>query len=228
MEPVSIILAIAALAAGYVTAEVKAKRKIDSTKSVAESAVAKAKKQAEGVLREAHDEAKEVVDEARQEGQKRRAEIASLEERLADREKSLDTKLDQTEQRAEKLRQQETELKELKEAVLDIRTKQQEKLEKVAKLTKTAAAEKLMTMTERDIREDLKGLILKLQQDAKDQAEDQAGAILVATMERMASEVTAERTITAVKLEDDDMKGRIIGKEGRNIQASNRPLVLTS
>src|SRR5207247_5033070 len=62
----------------------------------------------------------------------------------------------------------------------------------------------------------------KLQNDAKDLAEEQAGMIIVTAMERMASEVTAERTVTAVKLGDEDMKGRIIGKEGRNIQALQR------
>ena len=77
-------------------------------------------------------------------------------------------------------------------------------------------------MTERDIKGDLTGLISKLQNDAKETAEEQAQLILVTAMERMSSEVTAERTVTALKLTDDEMKGRIIGKEGRNIQALQR------
>src|SRR3990167_8340788 len=84
------------------------------------------------------------------------------------------------------------------------------------------AAEKLMAMTERDIKNDLTGLVKKLQNEAKDEAEEQAASLLITTMERMASEVTAERTVSAVKLEDEEMKGRIIGKEGRNIQALQR------
>jgi len=83
---------------------------------------------------------------------------------------------------------------------------------------KKDAADKLMKMTERDIKSDLIGLVAKLQQDAESDAEERAQTILVETMERMASEVTAERTVTAVKLPDDDMKGRIIGREGRNIR----------
>jgi ribonuclease Y len=79
-----------------------------------------------------------------------------------------------------------------------------------------------MQMTERDIRNDLTGLVSKLQSEAEDLAEEKAGTIIVTAMERMASEVTAERTVTAVKLEDEEMKGRIIGKEGRNIQALQR------
>src|SRR5690606_15269547 len=104
----------------------------------------------------------------------------------------------------------------------EIRTRQQEKLEKIAGLKKKEAAEKLMQMTERDIKNDLTGLIAKLQNDAKEDAEERAQTILVSAMERMSSEVTAERTVTAVKLTDEEMKGRIIGKEGRNIQALQR------
>jgi len=79
-----------------------------------------------------------------------------------------------------------------------------------------------MQMTERDIKQDLVGLVNKLQNDAKEDAEERAQTILLTAMERMSSEVTAERTVTAIKLTDDDMKGRIIGKEGRNIQALQR------
>src|SRR5476649_2601439 len=77
-------------------------------------------------------------------------------------------------------------------------------------------------MTERDIRNDLLGLINKLQNEARENAEEQSGMILATVMERMASEVTSERTVTAVKLDDEEMKGRSIGKESRNIQALQR------
>ena len=124
--------------------------------------------------------------------------------------------------RSEKLRQAESEVEELKNEIRQIRSRQQEKLERIAKLTKTQAAEKLLTMTENDIKADLTELVAKLQRDAMDDAEDRAQTILLTAMERMSSEVTAERTVTALKLTDDEMKGRIIGKEGRNIQAIQR------
>ena len=116
----------------------------------------------------------------------------------------------------------EDEVDNLKNEIRDIRSRQQEKLEKIAGLKKKDAADKLMQMTERDIKQDLVGLVSKLQHDAMDDAEERAQMILVTAMERMSSEVTAERTVTAVKLTDDEMKGRIIGKEGRNIQALQR------
>lgn len=135
---------------------------------------------------------------------------------------NLDKKFDDIDKRSENLRKSETEVEQLKDEIRAIRTKQQEKLEKVAKLTKEEASEKLMQMTERDIRGDLTSLVAKLQNEAREDAEEQAAVILTTAMERMSSEVTAERTVTSVKLEDEEMKGRIIGKEGRNIQALQR------
>ena len=150
------------------------------------------------------------------------SDLQKTEDRLAQREKTLDGKLDELDKRAEKLRTQEDEVDSLKNEIRDIRARQQEKLEKIAGLKKKDAAEKLMQMTERDIKNDLTNLISKLQHDAMDDAEERAQMILLTAMERMSSEVTAERTVTAVKLTDDEMKGRIIGKEGRNIQALQR------
>jgi ribonuclease Y len=188
----------------------------------AKKELAKAKKEAAETLRKAEEEAARKAEEARKDEQKRRGELKDLEKRLLDREESLDKKLDQLDKRSEGMRKAESELDDLKNEIRDIRTKQQDKLEKIAKLTKAEAAEKLMKMTERDIRNDLLGLINKIQNEAKDEAEEQAALILTTAMERMASEVTAERTVTAVRLDDEEMKGRIIGKEGRNIQALQR------
>ncbi|MGH7930829.1 MAG: Rnase Y domain-containing protein, partial [Candidatus Binatia bacterium] len=134
----------------------------------------------------------------------------------------VDQKLERLEKRTEELRKSEDEVEGLKNEIRTIRGKQQEKLEKIAKLTKQEAGEKLMAMTERDIRDDLVGLVNKMQSDAVEDAEERAQTVLLSAMERMASEVTAERTVTALKLEDEEMKGRIIGKEGRNIQALQR------
>lgn len=188
----------------------------------ADKAIADAKHKASDIVLKAKDEALKVAEEAKREEDKRRREIQKAEDRAAQRETNLDSKLEELDRRSEKLRAQEDDVESLKAEIRDIRAKQQEKLEKIAKLTKTEAAEKLLAMTERDIRDDLTGLVSKLQKDAMDDAEERAQTILVTAMERMSSDVTAERTVTAVKLEDEEMKGRIIGKEGRNIQALQR------
>ena len=184
-------------------------------KNQIERDLADAKTKASDIVLKAKDEALKIENERRKEWQK-------TENRLADREKTLDNKLEELDRRAEKLRAHEDEVDNLKNEIRDIRSRQQEKLEKIAGLKKKDAVDKLMQMTERDIKQDLVGLVSKLQHDAMDDAEERAQMILVTAMERMSSEVTAERTVTAVKLTDDEMKGRIIGKEGRNIQALQR------
>lgn len=218
----AIILGLVGLVAGFGASTVVTKRKLGSVEAAAEKELKKAKKEAEESLRKAREEAAEIADKARRDEVQRRKEIKEIELRLRDREEALDKKLDTIDKRAESLRKSEDEVEALKDEIRAIRAKQQEKLEKVAKLSKSEATEKLMQMTERDIRQDMIGLINKLQNEAKDNAEEKAALIITTAMERMASEVTAERTVTAVKLEDEDMKGRIIGKEGRNIQALQR------
>lgn len=210
-----IIAAIAGAVLGVGGTFAYQKNRNTNAKNEAEQEVAKAKTKASDIVLKAKDEAVKLEEE-------RRKEWKRTESRLADRESNLDKKLDELDKRAEKLRAQEDDVEKLKDEIRDIRSRQQEKLEKIAKLSKKDAAEKLMEMTERDIKDDLTGLIAKLQKDAVEDAEDRAQTILVSAMERMSSEVTAERTVTAIKLTDDEMKGRIIGKEGRNIQAIQR------
>jgi ribonuclease Y len=184
--------------------------------------VAKAKNEASDVVLKAKNEASRITDEARKEENERRKEWKKTEQRLADRETNLDKKLEELDQRTEKLRKQETEVDNLKDDIHKIREKQQEKLEKIASLKKAEAKEKLLAMTERDIKNDLVNLVEKEQRELTENADETAQTILVTAMERMSSEVTADRTVTALKLPDDEMKGRIIGKEGRNIQALQR------
>jgi ribonuclease Y len=192
------------------------------SKHKADQTIADAKTKASDIVLKAKDEALRLVEDTKKEDNERRKAFEKTESRLAEREVSLDKKLDELDKRGENLRAQEDEVEDLKNEIRDIRKRQQEKLEKIAGLKKKEAAEKLMEMTERDIKDDLTGLVAKLQNDARDTAEEQAQLILVSAMERMSSEVTAERTVTAIKLTDDEMKGRIIGKEGRNIQALQR------
>lgn len=210
-----IFAAIVGVIAGAGGKVVYDKQRVKNSQNTAEKVIAQAERKASDIVLKAKDEALRIEKE-------RRKELQKTENRLAARESALDQKIDQLDKRGEKLRKQEDEVEELKGEIREIRGRQQEKLEKIAGLKKKDAADKLMKMTERDIKGDLLNLVAKLQQDAEADAEERAQTIIVEAMERMASEVTAERTVTAVKLTDDDMKGRIIGKEGRNIQAMQR------
>jgi ribonucrease Y len=222
MVILSIVLAVVGLGVGFGGNVLLQRRTQGAAAADAQKEKEKAEREAEKVISKARDEAHKIADEARRDEQSRRREFKDIENRLIQREETLDRKLDELDKRAEKLRQGEDEVEKFKTEIRDIRVKQQEKLEKIAKLSKEDAAEKLLQMTERDIKNDLTGLVNKLQNEARDNAEEQAALILTTAMERMSSEVTAERTVASVKLSDDEMKGRIIGKEGRNIQSLQR------
>jgi ribonuclease Y len=209
------IIALIAALAGIGGTIVYEKQRQATGRAKAEKEIASASKKASEIILKAKDEIVEMENE-------RRKEWKRVETRLVERETTLDKKLDDLDKRAEKLRAQERDVESLKNEIRDIRTKQQDKLEKIAKLSKKEAADKLLEITERDIKQDMIGLVNKLQNDAKEDAEEIAQTILVTAMERMSSEVTAERTVTAIKLVDEEMKGRIIGKEGRNIQSLQR------
>lgn len=218
-----IIPAIAALVvgagAGVGVSYASNKRKENGGKNKAEELVRKAKHEASEIVLNAKKEATEIHDKSQKEESDRRREWKKTEDRLAERETLLDKKLDQLDKKSENLRKEEGEIEELKNEIREIRSKAQEKLEKIAGLSKADAKEKLMQMTEKDIKQDLTELVVKEQKALHEHIEETAESILLTTMERMSSEVTADRTVTSLKLPDDDMKGRIIGKEGRNIQA---------
>lgn len=210
-----VVLAVLGIGVGAGGTFVINKVKKNSIDTKADKILSDAKKEASDLILKATEDAKKEQDE-------RRAEAKESEKRITEREEHLDKKLDEIDKRSEKLRKGEDELESLKNEIRDIRTKQQEKLEKVAKLTKEDAKQKLMQMTEKDIKNDLLGMISKLKKDAESDAEEASAAVLLSAMERLSRDVASERTITALPLENDEMKGRIIGKEGRNIQALQR------
>ncbi len=226
---IAIIAAIAGLGLGAGGVFAYNKKNENGGKDRADDIIRKAKHEASDIVLDAKKQAAESAEQAKKEESDRRREWKQTENRLAERETTiserettLDKKLDQLEKKSERLVKQEKEIEDLKNDIRSIRDKQHEKLEKIAGLTKKEAREKLMAMTQNDIRKDLTELIAKEQKEFKHDIDETAQAALVTAMERMSSEVTADRTVTALKLPDDDLKGRIIGKEGRNIQALQR------
>lgn len=198
------------------------KRRTSNAAQTADKIVRDAEAKAKELTLEAKSESLKLAEATKREERERRGELAKTEQQLLQRQSSLDAKLEELDKRSEKLRKHEADLDVLKDDLRAIRTKQQENLEKIAGLTKDEAKEKLLKMTERDIKQDLVKLVSKMQVDAQEDAEDRARMIVVSAMERMASDQTAERTITTVPLPNDELKGRVIGKEGRNIQALER------
>jgi len=114
------------------------------------------------------------------------------------------------------------EAEQIKNELRDLRVKQQEALEKIAKLNKEEAREKLLSMVEKDYKKDVLSFIKKIEEETKEEADKTAREIIATAMQRVVTETTAETTVTAITLPSDEIKGRIIGREGRNIQALER------
>jgi ribonuclease Y len=222
MEIVAIVTLVVGAAGGYGASVLNARRKTNTAEAKAKSLIDEAPRKAQETTLKAKEEALKTAEESKKEESERRRSLTEMETRLVQREATLDKKLDELDKRAEALRKSEDSLEDLKTEIRKIRERQQENLEKIAKLKKDEARETLLKMTEKDIKQDLLKLVDKLQRDAEEEAEERSKIILATAMERMASEQTAERTVTTVPLPSDELKGRVIGKEGRNIQALER------
>lgn len=223
MELILLVAGLVVGAGGGVGASLyTAKSKTNTAETRARKLVEEANRKAQETTLAAKEQALKTAEETKKEEKERRAQLTETEARLSQRETTLDRKIDELDKRSEALRQNESNLEELKGELRKGRDKQQQNLEKIAKLSRDEARDKLMQMVERDTKADMVGLIAKLQQAAVEEADEHSKMVLVTAMERMASDQSSERTITTVELPSDELKGRIIGKEGRNIQAIER------
>ncbi len=218
MEMLALAAAIG-VAVGFGGKTLQSKKTLGDAEEKAKKRLSDAEEKAKDITLKAKEQAAEAIEESKKEEKQRRQELSDIEKRLITREDNLDKKLEDLDKRSDKVRKAEDEIESFKQELIEIRKKSQEKLESIAKLSKDEATERLMKMTEKDVREDLVNLVEKLKEGAKEEAEENAKTIMVSAMERMASEVSAEKTVSSIDLPNDEMKGRIIGKEGRNIQA---------
>ncbi|MFO0955327.1 MAG: ribonuclease Y [Candidatus Saccharibacteria bacterium] len=222
MEPITLVAAVVALAAGVGAKTIYDKNTSKAAEGEAKKVIDDAKAKAKEVTLAAKEEAVKINEEAKAEEKRVRDRLAETEKRVANREASLDAKFSELERKSDALKSSEKEIEAIKDELRAIRAKQEENLEKIAKLKKADATKKIMEMTEKEIKHDLAEYIEKRKREAKETADHNASEIMVEAMERMATEVATERVVTTVALPSDDVKGRIIGKEGRNIQALER------
>lgn len=209
------ILVIVALVGGVAAGALVSQLVVHQQGKSADKLVRDAEHKAERLIAKSEQSAKQILDDAKRESKQQLNSARQREQTLLDKIEDLDA-------RAERLRNDEQAVSNLKEQAQETREELKRKLEKIAGLSRADAKAKLLQSVEKTCQQDILGYLAKQQQTAEAQAEQNAEMLLVQTMERMASEVTAEHTITAVPLPDDEMKGRIIGKEGRNIQALQR------
>ncbi|MBA3678760.1 ribonuclease Y [Candidatus Saccharibacteria bacterium] len=217
-----IIAVIGAGALGYGGSVVVNKQKSASGKAQADKLLEEAKVKSKQLELDAKEEALKLQNDAKDDEKRRRDRFDEQDKRVLEREKLLDSKLEAVERRAENLNNDEKDIEAIKQELREIKDRQMKNLEKIAKLKKKEAEEKLMTMTERDIKADLVEYIEKLKRDATENADEDSKEIMAQAMERMASSQAVERTVTTVAIPNDEVKGKIIGKEGRNIQAFER------
>lgn len=194
------------------TAEESAKRIIDDARLKAEAA------RKEKVL-EAKEELHKMRSEFEREKRDSRAEIQRLEKRLIQREELLDKKLDSIDTREENLQRKQHELQNTLEEVEALREKQIQQLEKISGYSKDEAKELLLKNVEEEARHDAAVLVREIESRAKADAEKNARNIIGLSIQKCAADHVAESTVSVVALPNDEMKGRIIGREGRNIRA---------
>jgi len=204
--------------AGYFARKSWAVREAESVEAKSRALINEAKDKQKQILLEAKDKAIRVIDEAKKEAEQRRGEVLHLQERLEKREALFDQKLLDLEERQQKLMDRANRLDQVKAEIQKIKEDQIAKLEKIAEMTRDQAKTVLLENTETRMKDELLSRIRKLQNQGEEELEKEAKNLLSSVIQRVASSHASETTTTIVNLPSDEMKGRIIGREGRNIK----------
>ncbi|HCP14775.1 MAG TPA: ribonuclease Y, partial [Peptococcaceae bacterium] len=220
---IAAVIAVAAgLLIGYFLRKNVAEGKLASAESMAEKIVDDAKKSAEGVKKEmvleAKDEAYRLKNEMEHEIRERRSEIQRQERRIVQKEETLDRKTEQIERKDEALQKTEQELGKQKKSINELMQKQMQELERIANLSFDQAKDVLLNRVETEIQHETAMIIKENENYAKEESEKRARNIISLAIQRCAADHVAETTVSVVVLPNDEMKGRIIGREGRNIR----------
>jgi len=227
-----VVLVSAALGAvlGYYVRKSISSRMLESSESLSLRITSEAKKEAENIKKEAILQAKDNLLKAKNEFERetrdRRAEIEKVEERIHQKEENLDNKTDLLAQRETTIEKRENTVID-KEASLNekhhkldrVIEEQREKLEVIAGISSEEAKESLVQLMVDDARHEAGGVIRRIEEETKRESEKRSSEILAYAVQRYASDFVAENTVSVVNLPSDEMKGRIIGREGRNIRA---------
>jgi ribonucrease Y len=206
-----------------VGARLLATRRVAAAERERERLTADAHRAAEAIRREAQVEAREgalrLRAEVEQELKDKRGEVIALEERVVTKEEEIDRKLTEFERREQGLQDRETHLRQLQEETKQAREEQLRELERLSGLTVEEAKRHVLERSEELVRHDLARMVRQLEEEARTDAKRRARNLVADALQRVAASHAAETTVSIVELPSDDMKGRIIGREGRNIRA---------
>jgi ribonuclease Y len=214
-----LVAIVAGLAVGFIARGVAAAQAVRGAQEKAGRILAEARTQQKDLILEAKDEKLRFQREAEEEARSKRAELSALERRLLTRDEQLDQRTDMLEQRDRKLLDKERDLDRVREELGAARAEQVAALERVSGMSAADAKAVILDMVRADAENDAVRLARSIERQARDEAQDRAREVIVTAIQRVAADHTAEHTVSVVHLPSDEMKGRIIGREGRNIRA---------
>lgn len=208
---------------GYVVRKNQAEKEATSAEVRAKSLLEDAERQAEARKKEALLEAKDEIFRLRSEAEtdlkRRAAEIDKKEDRIAQRESALDSRADSLDRKEQTIENKENELQRARQELEELATRARSELERVAGMTSQDARQALIEEIQDEAKRDAMVIVRDIEAQAREEGDRRARKIISIAMQRVASELTTESTVTTVTLPNEDMKGRIIGREGRNIRA---------
>jgi ribonuclease Y len=181
--------------------------------------IAEAQTREKETLLQAKEEAIRIRADAENEARERRQEILRLEERVLQREENLERKVDAVDKRDRALGERESQIDQFKEQLEELQHQKLAEIERVAHLTSQEAREILLSEVETEVRDEANRLVREAEAQAREDSSMRAREILTGSIQRMSAEAVSEATVTVVPIPSEDMKGRIIGREGRNIRA---------
>jgi ribonuclease Y len=212
-----------ALIAGYLYGrtqnKVRYEERLLAEKEASEHKLMEVQTQQRDALREARDETAQFRATIERENAERRTELQRQERRLQQKEESLDRKLEAFEQRERKFTARERAIEQIREEVEELKSRQHSELQRIAQLNEEQARELLLTRIEQQVRYEAAQRVRHIEEQAREEAETRAREIITLAIQRCASDQVAEAVVSVVPLPNDEMKGRIIGREGRNIRA---------
>jgi len=221
-----IIIGVIALGAGtglgYLIRQMVAQKRKSSIEAKLKKFVEDAKAEAKEVLFDAKEKASKTIEEAKTEEKERTSQIRRLEERMLERENSFDRRVQDFDKRNKELEERIERVKLAKTEIETAREKTMKELERVSGLSKEDAMNEVMAKIEKEYTVDLMSRIKKLEQGGMEELERRAKNILATLIQRLSTSTTSEVTTTTVQIPSDDLKGKIIGREGRNIKTLER------
>jgi ribonuclease Y len=193
--------------------------KLADAEADAERLLTEAQTREKELLLEAKEEAIRIRTQAENEAKGMRQEVLRLEQRVSQREENLDRKQETIDRRDSSLAEREEKLEDARKVIEELHGQRLAELERVSHLTQSEARTLLMTEMEAEVRDEANRLVRQIEEEVKENAGPKAREILTATIQRIATETVSESTVSVVPIPSEDMKGRIIGREGRNIRA---------